>query len=447
MIVKKLLHHQNLFLNAPFLFPQLRYFFLLSGYGSGKTSSLVDLTLYTISQLSGKKDIEGKNPKVLVCGITLTFLKKTFSGSLVAALRNSYSTYNYDKANNIIYVGGVEVYLTAIEDPETIFGYDVAAVIVDELDELPTYNAIAVVKSLGDRARQIVPGFRRSFLAFATTSQGLKGTYHVIEAFRSQGVPFMLIRARTKDNIHLPKEYVEAQYKIYNEKEIKCFLDAEFISVDSGLVYPDYNPTVNLLPMELLDTVLPEETVYIGADMNLGFNMAIAAVIREGCIYVVKEYNFPDLRRSPEVFRYDFPYNPIKWIPDSTYNQHIPEFRKELRANKIQVIFRPKNPLVKDRVFLINKLFYSERMFLANDIKGLSNDLIIRQNDKKTGLPEKGKGEQAPDHRCDCLEYLSFYCVQWIREMRDLYAVTIGMRAKRREERGLPEDKEEYYVP
>jgi len=445
MIVKKLLLHQSAFIQAPEVFPQIRMFFLIAGYGAGKTSALVDLTLKTVLNLKGKVDREGKPPKILLCGITLTFLKKTFAGSFISALRQTKSEYHYDKAHNIIYVCGVEIYLTPISEEENIFGYDCTAVIVDELDELPTYKAVAVVKSLGDRARQVIPDARLPFLAFATTSQGLKGTYQLVQMFRRKGIGYVLIRGRTKDNIYLPKEYVDAQYRTYNEKETRCLLDAEFISIDSGLVYPDYDPATNRLEQDVYKTVKSEETIYIGQDFNIGFNKAVALVVRDGTIFAIKEYSFPDIRRAPEVFRYDFPYNVIKWIPDATYNAHLPEFKRELRASKINIVYRKTNPLVKDRSFLINKLFYTKKMFISSDCKELDNALVIRQVDKVTGAPAKGKGESAPDHITDPLEYACSYCTSWLKELKDLYKITLGRRIIKRIEAGLTSEDDETY--
>lgn len=422
--------------------------YLAEGYinhNSGKTSSLVDATLKAIQYYSGKLDNEGKPPKIGVCGITLTFLKKTFVGSLVASFRQTKSQYNYDKAHNVIYVAGVELHLTPIINEEDIYGYDWACAVVDELDELPTYTAVAVVKSINDRCRQSVKGTRPPFLVFATTSQGLKGTYQVVQSFRKKGINHVIIRARTKDNIFLPKEYVQSQYAIYNEKEKRCLLEGEFISIDSGLVYPDYDPSRNKVEYSLYETVQPNEIVYVGQDFNTGFNKAVAFVVREGILYAVKEYTFPDVRRAPEVYRYDFRENRIKWIPDATYNQHLPEFRKELRQNRIEVVYRSKNPLVKDRAFLINKLFHVERMVVGQECRDLDNALIIRQIDKNTGLPMKGKGEAAPDHVCDAAEYVAAYCTAWLKEFRDLYKVTLGRRMEKRIEAGLTTEEEEKY--
>ena len=763
MVNKRSLIHQAALIQAPFAFPEIRFFFLLAGYASGKTSGLGDALLRAVMYYSGKKDKEGKPPKIGVCGITLTFLKKTFSGSFVQNLSTTKSSYVYDKAHNIIYVAGVELHLTPIANEEDIFGYDWSCAFIDELDELPTHTAVAVVKAINDRCRQNIEGCRSPFITFATTSQGIKGTYQVVENFKRIGVNFMIIRGKTRDNIYLPKEYVDSMYAIYNEKERKCLLEGEFVSIDSGLVYPDYNPSLNRADFDLYQTVKADEIVYIGQDFNCiegydcvvtskgllqirdtlvgtrvltrkgyrkiltkknngtkivvrcgnvwttldhmfitpkgdeprwkisdyyclkkqsklklhyaktlevmqkellscltelygedtkirstlitkvekepdgctekytknisvrylseklftiktelliivlriskylqekntskhttqgkelndigkkvsskkkgllatcavkhlqeiskqqryaeqnasmlgrenegidfteqylklkaesvfgkldvrmvqllvnpfrklvdavmlslkeklslftalhalkpvkifqngrvlygverevydievedsheffangilvhncGFNKAVACIVRGGVLFAVKTYNFPDVRRAPEVFRYDFPESRIKWIPDATSNATLPEFKKELRAHRIEIVYRKSNPLVRDRTFLINKLFFAERLVVCAICGDLDKALIMRQTDKKTGMPMKGQGEEAPDHLNDGLEYAAFYCITWVKDFRDFYKITLARRIAKRIEAGFSKEEDETY--
>ena len=49
-VIKKLLPHQAAFLQAPHVFPEIRFVFMICGYGAGKTSSLIDGLCYWISR-------------------------------------------------------------------------------------------------------------------------------------------------------------------------------------------------------------------------------------------------------------------------------------------------------------------------------------------------------------------------------------------------------------
>ena len=109
--VVKLLPHQAELVQAPYVYPEINFFFLVAGYASGKTSSLVYAIMQTIKLLLGKKDLEGHNPKMLIASKNLTFMKKTLTGLLEQNLKETNSEYSYDKAHNIITVGNVELLL------------------------------------------------------------------------------------------------------------------------------------------------------------------------------------------------------------------------------------------------------------------------------------------------------------------------------------------------
>ena len=403
---------------------------------SGKTSALAYAILNTTKKLLGKKDLEGHAPKLLIASKNLTFMKKTLTGLLEQDLKDTNSDYNYDKAHNIITVGNVEWLLIPDEDEANIYGFSCVSCYVDELDELDTQTAMAVVKSINDRCRQQVDGFRTPFICFTTSSQGLKGTYQTIMHFKKSGIGYVHLRARTRDNIYLPKDYVEAMYSIYNEKETACLLDGVFVSIDSGLVFPDYDPEKNKLDVDLYEHCRDSKvTIYIGQDFNGFGNNAVAFAILSGAIVAIKDYEFPDIRRAPEVFRYDFPENEIVWIPDMTYKEHFIEFKKELRLFNIKIAYRSCNPLVGDRNFACNKLFVAEHLFICPMCKGLENTLMTWQKDPKTGSPSKG-GKGAPDHKGDCLGYVVHYLLSWKRELKPLYAVTLERLYEARRARG-----------
>ena len=436
MNLVRLLPHQAELLQAPFVFLEINFFFLLAGYASGKTSALVKAIEHTVKLLLGKKDLEAHNPKILVASKNLTFMKKTLTGLLEQDLKETNSEYSYDKAHNIITIGNVELLLIPDEDESSIYGFSCCCAYVDELDELDTQTAMAVVKSINDRCRQQIEGFRTPFMCYTTSSQGLKGTYQTIMHFQKSGIGYVLMRARTKDNIYLPKDYVENMYSIYNEKEVACLLEGQFVSIDSGLVFPDYHPDVNKLDVDLYDYVRDNSLpVYIGQDFNGFGNNAVAFAIISGAIIAIKDYEFPDIRRAPEVFRYDFPTSEILWIPDMTYKEHFVEFKKELRVFNIKIAYRSCNPLVGDRNFACNKLFVAQRLFICPMCKGMENTLMTWQKDPKTGQPSKG-GKGAPDHKGDCMGYVVHYLLSWKRELKPLYRVTLERLYEARRARG-----------
>lgn len=421
----KLIKHQGLILQSPYVHTETKFHFDVAGYGSGKTSGLVYALLYTISKLQGKKDAEGNHARVILASKNLTFLSKTSISNLEQVLRRTNTEYRYDKKNNIITVGTVDIFLIPLENPETIYGYSCVASFLDELSELPPDVCMEAIKAINERTRQTVKDFRNPFIISVSSSQGLDGQYMAMEHFKRNGISYVYIRGETKDNIYLKKSDIDNLYKIYNETERKVYLEGYFLSVKTSLVFSDYDPKRNMLAVDLFDQLEPDDTVYIGQDFNSWGCAGVACVVKKGAIIVIKDYDIPDIRRAPEIFRYDFPTQKIVWIPDATATSFYTQFKKELWAKDIKVAYRKSNPLVQDRVFVINKLLYSERMFVCPIAKSVEHSLLTHQFDAKTGHPMKG-GKGAPDHISDAMGYAVYHIMCWVKDLKDLYKVTLG---------------------
>lgn len=335
-----------------------------------------------------------------------------------------------------------EVYDLEVEDVHEFYANGILVhncSICDELDELPTDKAMAVVKALNDRTRQIIPGRRPPFLTFGTTSQGLKGTYLTVDEFRKKDISHLVIRGATRDNIYLPKEFVDAMYKIYDDKETKCLLEGQFIAIDTGRVFPQYDKSKHYLPYDLWDSLPAGSTVFLAQDFNQGsgFNKAIAVYVHDGIAYVIKEYDFPDWTTAPKVFRNDFPSQLLYWIPDMTYSQNFRMIGRSLQSYNIRPVYKKQNPLVSDRNFAINACFHAGRLFVCKSCVDASDAFMHWQNDKRTGQPAKGKTASSPDHYGDCLGYAMYHIICNVRDFKDIFDTTLNRLNKKRSEQGF----------
>ena len=94
-----LLPHQERFIQSPKLFPDIRWHFLLAGYGAGKTRSLAIKILDAIQELDGDKDEGGLYAKLIVGGYTYAHLEQTLLVDFRAYLDNSKTPYHEDTKN------------------------------------------------------------------------------------------------------------------------------------------------------------------------------------------------------------------------------------------------------------------------------------------------------------------------------------------------------------
>lgn len=333
-------------------------------------------------------------------------------------------------AKTLNVVGQYTVYDLEVEDVHEYFVegirvHNCVASFLDELSELPPDVCMEAIKAVNERTRQTVREFRDPFITSVSSSQGLDGQYMAMEHFRKNGISYVYIRGETRDNVYLKKSDIDNLYKIYNEVERKVYLEGYFMSVKTRLVFSDYDPVKNKLAVDLYNCLEPDDTVYIGQDFNNFGCAGVACVVKKGAIIVLKDYDIPDIRRAPEIFRYDFPTQKIVWIPDATATSFYTQFKKELWAKNIKISYRKSNPLVQDRVFVINKLMYAERMFICPLAKSVEHSLLTHQFDPKTQQPMKG-GKGAPDHISDAMGYAVYHIMCWVRDMKDIYDVTLG---------------------
>lgn len=408
------LRHQAQLALLPFERPDISHHFLVGGYSSGKSFS--DVLLATaLAKRYWRYPVH-----IGIGSNTITMLKKTIIQDLEKVWIESGSRYKYNRSDNTIKIGNMTFTMIATGRPEDIYGYNFSAFISDELDELEQTKAIDADKAIQERTRVPFPDGLMPFTAYSTTAQGYRGTYQIIEELREKNTKFSLIRANTKDNVHNAPGYYDNLYKLYNENERMAYLEGRFVNLTAGRVYPEYDEArhmVNDFPVE------PMETIHVGQDLNRGFSKATAWVKRGSALYCVKEFSFEHIGSAPKELRNAFPTNRILWYPDASGKEIMAGYTAEVREQGIEVRFASVNPGILDRIFVFNKLFSTGRCYMARSLKQLPMALKTRQFDKN-GNPEKGSGEKATDHVCDCAEYAVARIVASDVDFFDLYSAT-----------------------
>jgi hypothetical protein len=225
--------------------------------------------------------------------------------------------------------------------------------------------------------------------------------------------------------------------KMYSPEERRVFMDGEFLAIAKGRVLGDFDWERNYIGYDLDQQLKSQETVVIAMDFNTGFNRASAYIVREGVIYAIKCYDFPSAQDAPAVFRYDFPYQRILWVPDVTMKDSFPLFARELRKYGIQIIYRKKSPLVEDTVFLVNKLFYTGRLLICKIAKDLAEACALFMRDKDNKIP-KGIGPSSPAHYVDGVRYACAFIALRDPVFKDIRHLVLEKRASFRSDSDKP---------
>ena len=404
--------HQRQIVSAPFAFPEVSYFELCGGYGCGKSFSIV----FMMAVLA--KRYQGFDVQIALSSTTITLLNKTVILDLQKLFKKSGSKLDYNQKDNIITIGTVRFLLIATGQPTDIYGPNVHITLCDEVDELPEQKAIEAHKALSERTRLTLPDGRKPFLMYFSTVHGYRGLYKIVQELKSNKLPNVLVRGLTKNNTSLDPQYVKNLYAIYDEQERLAYLEGRFVNLLSGRVYGNYDEaTCKCAPFE----ITPDYVVMIGQDLNSGFSKAVAVVKKDKVLYIVRGWSFKEIGGGPAIMRGTYPQHQILWFPDSAGKEILKGYKQEIINNGIQCRIGSSNPRILDRVFYINKLFKMGKLkvFDFKETNGISEALKVRAyND--LGQPEKGKGEQSPDHFCDALEYVIYRIVRSDPDFMDL---------------------------
>lgn len=396
----KLLKHQSMFLSSLTLYNKCRYYWFIGGYGSGKS--------FTIGQTMIKLSIDYAFTNVVI-GVgspTISLMKKTFIMDLEIILKTHGVKYDFNRQDNIFILNGVQFVLVSTGYPADIYAYNFNAFLCDELDELSLQYGKDAFTAIDERCRIPFPDGRPPFCAFYSTAQGYKTIYGIIREFQEKGIQYVLIRGKTKDNFYNDPSYYENRFKLYNENERLAYLEGHFVNLTTGRVYPDF-----LEETMTVDDFTPEphETIFVGQDLNDFFNRAVSIVKRDGILYITQDFNITKIGTAPEILRNTFTAQPILYFPDCGGQSRtiIDAYLADFRNLGIQVRMGTVNPNIVERIFIVNKLFKAGLLKVCKRARDVSLALKTRGfND--LGLPEKGKGEKAPDHICDSLEYVIY---------------------------------------
>lgn len=396
--------HQRQIVSAPKAFPDISYFALAGGYGCGKSFSIVLMVIDICKTYQGQDIVVG------LCSTTITLLRKTVIMDLERVLAKTESRYEYNQVDGILTIGTVKFLLIATGQPNDIYGPNLNICLCDEIDELPETKAIEAHEALSERTRLTLPDGRKPFLAYFSTVHGYRGLYKILKKLKDNKVHYVLVRGLTKNNTSLDPQYVRNLYAIYDDKERLAYLEGMFVNLQAGRVYSDYDEdTCTCAPFD----VPSDCSVMIGQDLNSGFSKACAVVKKDGILYIVDAWSFKEIGSAPATMRATFPENHILWFPDCSGKEILKGYRQEIIDNGIECRIGSANPRILDRVFYVNKLFRLGKLkiFSRKECNFVSEALKIRAyND--LGQPEKGKGEDAPDHICDALEYVIYRIVR-----------------------------------
>lgn len=362
-----------------------------------------------------KQMFEIENAQIAIYEPTVDLIKKIMYPRFEEILTNAGLVYKLNKSEGIIEIPNIgTVLFRSLENPDRIIGYEVHHSHVDELDTLDEEKAQEVWnKLLGRNRKRIVPKRKgvstKNTASVYTTPEGFRFVY---KRWKRDVKPnYELIQASTYDNPFLPKDYIDSLKESYPAQLIEAYLNGQFVNLESGTVYPNYDPIKN----DVYDIIrMDMETLHIGMDFNVNHMSAAVGVYRYGKLYILDEIS--DVRDTPAMIaeikdRYDTGRKIIIYPDASGRSSKSVDASKSdiglLKEAGFGVVAPKTNPPVRSRIVSVNSALCNAkgaRYVYINQRKceKLSSNLLEQSYDKN-GVPLKANNI---DHLPDAFSYL-----------------------------------------
>ena len=372
---------------------------VVAGFGSGKTQVATSRMIATM--------ISYPSINMAYLAPTYPLIRDIFYPKITEMLPQIGLGYKINKVENVVYIKGLgKIYCRTMDNPDTIVGWEVGDVFMDEFDVLKKEKAIQVFNKVSARMRQKFPN-KPNQLYISTTPEGFRATYELFQ--RDKLEDSALVQMSTYSNPYLPADYITTLESQYPKQLIKAYLNGEFVNLTSGTIYYAFDRYKHDRVMEIDE----REPIHIGMDFNVYKMAAIPHVIRDDKAYAIGEY--VDLKDTPDVIesvKEDFPDRRIFAYPDasgsgtSSKSATVSDIALLRKAGFI-IKARNSNPRIKNRIASVNNAFEKGNYFI--DIKNcprIAESLEQQVYDDKTGKPEK---ENELEHRNDALGYFIHY--------------------------------------
>lgn len=404
----ELLPHQLKFVSDV----QTRYLAMVSGYGAGKTKALICKTIDLAALNAGTSGGLFSATHELATDILIPEMDEHLEAFKI---RHTYKASPHPRYILKFPHGSTEVLVKSFENWKRIVGHNYSFATVDEVDTVEP----AIAKKAWNKLLGRIRVGNVCQIATTTTPEGFRFVYQfwVKEAKDENGNPKRdrrIIHARSTDNPFLDPGFIPSLLENYSEELVKAYVNGQFVNLQSGLVYPNFDRRLN----DCQDVVEEHDHLHIGMDFNVQKQCAIVHVLRSGLPRAVSEFinrlDTPDMIAAiKERFPAHSEQGLIQIYPDAsgaarkTTNASTSDIAL-LKQAGFKVIVDPSNPAVKDRINAMNAMFCNakkERRYLINTSACPNyTESLEQQVYDDNGNPAKPSGENI-SHSLDAAGY------------------------------------------
>ena len=373
----------------------------VGGFGSGKTYSFLHKTF--INHITRKNKDGISNGWIIYP--TYSLAEEVFVPPFLDILTNKGIRFDYNVSKHTIKTIYGNIKIFQMVKPQSIVGVSLSFCGFDEFDiSSHRYCEVAFNKALG-RMRDC----ENPEIYICTTPEGMKYTYTLMVEKADDNK--FLVRGKTQDNVYLPKSYLKLLEKNYDKRLLKAYRDGEFVNLQQGQTYYQFNRETNVGKVEYNRG----KPVRFGIDFNCDPECAILFQLYEqqpqirvfDCIALTHSGSGDLLtERMVSTIKQKYPNSEYVAYPDATGikrgSSSMCSDIDIIRKGGIKVKALKSNPPVIDRVNAVNKAL-DGNLIIDTKCKALIQDLEKVVN--KQGTREIDKSNKELTHMSDALGY------------------------------------------
>jgi len=368
-----------------------------AGLGSGKSFTVALRMLETYFRYKGCNLAYSAPTYGLIRDIIYPLLEEK--------LQEAKVPYNLNKTDALLSVPGYgKCFFRSMTKPETIIGFSVLDVFLDELDVVPEAQAELVVDKFVARMRQKIAG-KRNQMYLISSPEGFKYMYKNFE--KEPLKDSELIRMTTYSNAaNLPDDYIDTMRAKYPQSMIEAYLLGMFVNISANRAWREYDRKLNSCRTQIIQG----ETLHVGMDFNVDKGCSVIHVLRKNDFEIHAVGEITEAADTPgaiATLKNRYPNNPITVYPDATgkarksLNATISDIAL-LKAAGFTVVVNRKNPAIKERVMASNAMFcngFGIRRYFVDEVScPIFADALDHQPVDEDGLPVKdGKLDNITD--------------------------------------------------
>ena len=225
-----------------FYFAREKAVALVTGYGGGKSFIAFFRCVMEALHIPGIR--------LGFYSTTYDLLKLNIIPRFTEFLDTIKEPHTLNKSENIIYLHSTkaQIIFRSLDNPDRLIGYEVCKSYFDELDTMDTDKAQDVWRKGRARNRQKVFYKGRQVpnqMFVTTTPEGYKFVYKYFgkndPANDEYDPQIRLIQASSRENKHLPEDYITDLIKDYPSQLVEAYINGQFVNLTSGAVYYAFN--------------------------------------------------------------------------------------------------------------------------------------------------------------------------------------------------------------